>query len=652
MEYTNCPVAIALICDDCYVTPTCVVIQSLIETKKAQTVYDIHIICASLSEENANIFLQFNSSTVHIHIVYQDANLLASLHTFDENSYCVATPAALLKFMLPTLLDSYEKVLYLDGDILVREDLSDLFATNLGNAYLAAVIDSGIMYSHNKFIDQVQNYFNSGVMLINLAQMRHDGLTEKLIQAKADMQDSSLMDQNVFNCVCVGKVVYLPIRYNFLPINLLRAAGKWSLNQLNQIYGTSYVSESSLFQDAAIIHFASKDKPWKDDSVAFADDWFQCYWAAPLSHTLSRSQSAAHILGTPKISIILPEDASDKKFYDQFPEDIEFVYEPGALEKATGQYIWFGRNCELSGIDTLNYFHNIAVSNNLDVVLGDADAFSKRKVYPSACTGQELYSLLTLNEDYFACVAGGLYRRDFLLKHQITGTNEELFMFKSLFYAERVKALNKTLCHITAATSNHSEASVHTIKTMMEVLCTNQKTDDFIHAAAINIYRLLKDRPADFEINISLILPILGLHTTEGFPCEIAELKEYRSECIQLRKEKVARWEELQALYKEKGERWKELQSLYKEKGERWKELQALYKEKRERWEELNALKKEKAKLMQEVNSLKKENAELHASISAARKSGLFTNGRICFRIYRKFAHFLSRVLSKFKRGA
>ena len=225
-------------------------------------------------------------------------------------------------------------------------------------------------------------------------------------------------------------------------------------------------------------------------------------------------------------------------------------------------------------------------------------------------------------------------------------------MFKSLFYAERVKALNKTLCHITAATSNHSEASVHTIKTMMEVLCTNQKTDDFIHAAAINIYRLLKDRPADFEINISLILPILGLHTTEGFPCEIAELKEYRSECIQLRKEKVARWEELQALYKEKGERWKELQSLYKEKGERWKELQALYKEKRERWEELNALKKEKAKLMQEVNSLKKENAELHASISAARKSGLFTNGRICFRIYRKFAHFLSRVLSKFKRGA
>lgn len=641
------PVEIALICDDNYVTPTCVVIQSLIETKKIQTFYNIHIICASLTEENVDTFLRFNSDTVHIHIIFQDADLLASLHTFEENTYCVATPAALFKFKLPELLPSLEKVLYLDGDILVREDLSDLFETKLGNAYLAAVLDSGIMYFRNKYIDQVGQYFNSGVMLINLAQMREDSLTEKLIQAKVQMHDSSLMDQNVFNCTCAGRVVFLPIRYNFLPINLLRASEKWSLTQLNQLYGTEYANESCLFRDAAIIHFASKDKPWKDDSVAFADDWFRCYYAAPLNHTLCRSHRADIEPGTPKISILFSETEAAGHPCPPAPEEIEFLYGPEALDKAAGQYIWLGRHCDLPGLNTLAHFYDVAVSNNLDVVFGDVNTAVKQKVYPTTYAGQVLYSLLTHNDDYFACPAGGLYRRDFLQKHQLKSCNAELFIFSVLCYAERTKTLNITICNRNVSQECEDRDCPSVVCSMLEMLRNTQVTEDFIHAAAININHLLNKLPSDFEISASSIVPILALHTPERFPSNIDRIKEYRAECEQLKKDKAARWEELQALYKEKGERWEELQTLYKEKGERWKELQALYKEKGERWKELTALRKEKSELTQELKRLQKENADLHAKMNA----GIFPGSRIRYRIRSKISRFLSKILSKFRKG-
>ena len=230
------PVAVAFISDDGYVMPTCVAINSLICSKKPETVYHIHIVCASLSEESQEIFRRFESETVHIHILRQDADRFANLPVFEEDSYCVATPAALLKFVLPELLTDYDRVLYLDGDLLVREDLTQLFHTELGDAYLAAVADSGSMYLLTKYKDKVQHYFNSGVMLLNLTQMRKDKLTDVFIRTKAELKDSTLMDQNVFNCVCDGRTVRLPVRYNFLPVNLLRAAGKWTLNQLNELY--------------------------------------------------------------------------------------------------------------------------------------------------------------------------------------------------------------------------------------------------------------------------------------------------------------------------------------------------------------------------------------------------------------------------------
>ncbi|MCD8381699.1 MAG: glycosyltransferase [Clostridiales bacterium] len=274
-------IPIVLICDDNYIIPTSVAISSMISSKAPETYYEIYIVCASLSEESEAAFSVFASDSVAIHILREDADRFASLHQFSSSAICVASPSALLKFILPELLPQYDKVLYLDGDILVRTDLSELYATDLENNMVAAVIDSGSIYYKHKFTLLVEHYFNSGVMVLNLKQMRQENMTEALIHTKQELNDSNLMDQNVLNVVFDHRVKCLPIWYNFLAINLQRSRKKWDLSDINELYGTQFQSREELFDSWRILHFSSKDKPWKNPFVLFADKWMETYRSLP-----------------------------------------------------------------------------------------------------------------------------------------------------------------------------------------------------------------------------------------------------------------------------------------------------------------------------------------------------------------------------------
>lgn len=274
-------VPIVLISDDNYVIPTSVAIASMISAKKPDTHYDIYIVCASLSQESEEAFSVFESDSVAIHVIREDANRFADLHQFSRSAVCVATPSALLKFVLPDLLPEKDKVLYLDGDILVRTDLSELYATDLEDNMVAAVIDSGSIYYKQKFTSQVEHYFNSGVMVLNLKQMRLENMTEVLIRTKQELNDSNLMDQDVLNVVFDHRVKCLPIWYNFLATNLYRSRKGLELNDINELYGTQFQSREELFDSWKILHFSSKDKPWKNPLVLFADKWMKVYRCLP-----------------------------------------------------------------------------------------------------------------------------------------------------------------------------------------------------------------------------------------------------------------------------------------------------------------------------------------------------------------------------------
>lgn len=93
------------------------------------------------------------------------------------------TGTGLLRFNIIDIFPNYDKVLYLDDDILINGDLSELFETDLKNTYAVVVrsIDAELFIdwrkSHENDNLNVEKYFNSGVMLLNLKKIREKQIT-------------------------------------------------------------------------------------------------------------------------------------------------------------------------------------------------------------------------------------------------------------------------------------------------------------------------------------------------------------------------------------------------------------------------------------------------------------------------------------------
>ena len=276
-------VPIVFITDDNYVIPTAVTIKSIIENKKEDTVYDIFVVSTCLSDENIKRFSEFNGRNVSVNTIKVELGELEHLHEFQKNGICQATPSALLKFKLPELFKNYDKILYLDGDILVLGDLQELYDIELGSHFVAAAHDTGKLYSNKSIFKEIPDYFNSGVMLLNLLRCRQENITDALIATKKASTDMSLMDQNVLNTVFANNVKIIDIKYNFLLVNLLRSRGKWSIDEINRLFHSKYKTLGEIENSALIIHFSSKDKPWKFVDGLYSELWYNFFKNTPFA---------------------------------------------------------------------------------------------------------------------------------------------------------------------------------------------------------------------------------------------------------------------------------------------------------------------------------------------------------------------------------
>ena len=212
-EMAKEPVRVAFICDDKYAMPTAVAIQSIIENKKPATEIEINIIANEVSPDNLEKLRSMTGKNVSINIIETD-NKYSSV----GNPHEYVSKAALLKFDLPEIFKNYDKILYLDSDVLVLDDLSILYETSIEGKYAAVCKDFLAMQFYRDNIEiGLQNYFNSGVMLLNLAKMREDKTNKKLLMAK-EHDRRKYMDQDAFNMVFKNDVVYLNPQYNYMKI--------------------------------------------------------------------------------------------------------------------------------------------------------------------------------------------------------------------------------------------------------------------------------------------------------------------------------------------------------------------------------------------------------------------------------------------------
>ena len=249
----NDDIVICFITDDNYVMPTCVAITSMIMNKKYDSKYIINIIAVDITIENASILnrlIEENSKEdVEIKIITKTNDYI----DINNNVKTYVTQAALFKFDIANIFTEYDKILYLDSDIIILDDLEELFNIDISNHYAAAVKDyiaTDILRQHE--LINTNDYFNSGVLLLNLKILRNDYLKEKLLDYKINGYNI-FMDQDAFNYCFNNKVKFIDLKYNYMITYVT-----YDNNILSKFYNCN-------IDDKIVILHVTYVKPWNNN---------------------------------------------------------------------------------------------------------------------------------------------------------------------------------------------------------------------------------------------------------------------------------------------------------------------------------------------------------------------------------------------------
>lgn len=119
----------------------------------------------------------------------------------------------LLKVYYPTLLQRLNKVIHLDVDTIICDSLKDFWNTDVTSKWIAAVPEYTAVHPQLKLYGDI--YYNAGVMLINLQQMRKDNIEDTMARFLIEVPQP-FADQDAWNKYGIeqDKIVPVPVRFN------------------------------------------------------------------------------------------------------------------------------------------------------------------------------------------------------------------------------------------------------------------------------------------------------------------------------------------------------------------------------------------------------------------------------------------------------
>ena len=256
-------IAIAFAVDQNYVPYLKYAIKSIVANCKRG---NLDIIVLHAGSIDGSAITEYFKSKPNLSIRFMDISEIVQREIapyFVQKSYI--TVACAYRLLLPNLLPDYDKIIWLDTDILVTGDIAELFGAELGDCWLGAVVDVGLekwplhecvawrrergqLWAKKYNFEPWEGYFNSGVLLMNLAALREANVRKRLIEIAVD-PCSELPDQDALNVVCRGRVKYLEKRWNFQAQS-----------------GSGWVEDG-----VGIVHFVGPDKPWSWAETEYVD---------------------------------------------------------------------------------------------------------------------------------------------------------------------------------------------------------------------------------------------------------------------------------------------------------------------------------------------------------------------------------------------
>lgn len=200
------------------------------------------------------------------------------------------TQTAYFRISLPDLLEEahLDKVLYIDSDVLVLDDILPLYATDIGDKAIGAVIDPGQALVLSRLgVETDDYYFNSGLMLIDLENWRKAEITKKTLDFIEKESDKIIYhDQDALNATLYEKWHPLHPKWN-VQTSLLFERHQPPTENYARLYKEAIKTPS-------IIHFTGHDKPWNSDEYhPYAEQYMSELKKTPFYVAGSKKTSAS-----------------------------------------------------------------------------------------------------------------------------------------------------------------------------------------------------------------------------------------------------------------------------------------------------------------------------------------------------------------------
>ena len=273
-------VPVAFAADNAYVPMLTTTICSMLKNASDAFFYDIVILHRDISGTNQSIVRSFVEQAGNACIRFYDVSHLVSDYHLSTNNEHIGVETY-YRFLIQKILPDYDKVIYLDSDLIVKGDISELYGIDLGTNLLAAAHDIDFMgnlnvhegkrmgYAKNVLgLDDPYSYFQAGVLVLNTLEMRKSYTIDQWLEFASDTR-YIYNDQDVLNAYCKGRVVFLPYEWNVM----IDCGGR-----IGSIFSLAPAKEYDAFLDSRthekIVHYAGFEKPWKMSGC----DRFELYW--------------------------------------------------------------------------------------------------------------------------------------------------------------------------------------------------------------------------------------------------------------------------------------------------------------------------------------------------------------------------------------
>ncbi len=259
--------------DDNYAPYLAVTLASLCSASSKKYTYEINILIERLDDVHKKNLLGFSDTNINIKfcdVTKKVDRLCSRLHLRDYY-----TRTTYYRFFIPEMFPQYKKGIYLDSDIIITRDVSEMYNTYMGNNLVCAVNDEVITdvevfsnYSEIVLGVPANRYFNAGILVMNLAEMRKMHIEKVFADMLSKKTYSVAQDQDYLNVICLGRVKLLSLLWNKTPMPC---------------------SDKNIIP--YIIHYKINFKPWRYDDIVFGEFFWQFAEKTPYYSSLLEAKN-------------------------------------------------------------------------------------------------------------------------------------------------------------------------------------------------------------------------------------------------------------------------------------------------------------------------------------------------------------------------